>query len=337
MNFKWTILYCLCILGGFSGAAQDASFTQQYANRLYLNPAYAGLNHSWSVTAAHRNQWPALNGAFITNQVAADYRLPNQKGAVAALIQQDRAGIGGLQKLQAAVAYAYHTRLTDTWAMAAGLQAGITSLRVNYDNLVFGDQLSDNGMVAVTSAEANAFEPAHYVSFAFGGLAYTDQFWFGLTAANLNKPAYGFGQTTKLPVRFTANAGYKFYARTYQNQGQLFEWSFSPSVTYTRQQNFSRTDLGLYTIYTPLTLGLIYKGVPVTGGSNPDQTLAVIIGLQLEQFKVGFSHDAGLKGFSQQAGGANEISLTFERIDFNNLFKSRLGRKYNGNIVCPAF
>lgn len=337
MNFKSAVLYCMCLLGSFAGSAQDASFTQQYANRLYLNPAFAGLNHSWSVTAAHRNQWPALNGAFRTNQLAADYRLPNQKGAVAAIVQQDKAGIGGLQKMQAAVGYAYHTRLTDTWSMSAGLQGSITSLRVNFDNLVFGDQLSDNGMVAVTSAEANIFEPSHYLSFTFGGLAYTKQFWLGLTAANLNRPAYGFGQTTRLPLRLTANAGYKFYARTYQNQGRLFELSFSPSITYTRQQNFSRTDLGLYTIYTPITLGLIYKGVPLAGGPDQEQALALVVGLQLEQFRIGFSHDTGLQGFSRQAGGANEISLTFERIDLGNLFRSQSGRKDNGNIVCPAF
>ncbi len=337
MNYKSLVFCCLGILGSFSGYTQDASFTQQYANRLYLNPAYAGLNHDWSITAAHRNQWPALNGAFRTNQLAADYRLPNQKGAVMALVQQDKAGIGGLQKVQAALGYAYHTRLTDTWAMSAGLQGSFTSLRVNFDNLVFGDQLDDNGIVAVTSAEAHTFEPTHYLSFAFGGLAYTKQLWIGVTAANLNRPSYGFTQPTRLPLRLTTNVGYKFYARTYENKGRLFELSFLPSITYTHQQNFSRTDLALYTIFTPLTLGLIYKGVPLAGNADQEQALALVVGLQLEQFKIGFSHDTGLQGFSKQAGGANEITLTFERIDFNNMFKSRLARKYNDNIVCPAF
>ncbi|WP_242921678.1 PorP/SprF family type IX secretion system membrane protein [Pontibacter liquoris] len=337
MHLKALVLCCICCLASLSGFAQEATFTQQYANRLYDNPAFAGLNHSWSITAAHRNQWPALNGAFITNQLAGDYRLPDQKSAFSALLQQDKAGIGGLQKLQAALAYAYHTRLTDNWDMAAGLQASITSLRVNYDNLVFGDQLADNGMVAVTSAEANNFSPAHYVSFALGGLAFTDQFWVGVTAANLNKPAYGFGQNTKLPVRLTANVGYKFYARSYETQGRQFELSFSPTVSYLKQQNFSRAAIGLYTIFTPLSLGLVYKGVPLAGKANQDQVLGVIAGLQLEQFKIGFSHDVGLQGFSKQAGGANEISLTFERLNLNNLFRSRLGSKYNRNIVCPAF
>lgn len=317
--------------------AQDVQYSQQYANRLYLNPAFAGLGHDWSVSLAHRNQWPALNGSFISNQLAADYSLADSKGAVSLLVQQDRAGIGGLQKWQISGGYAYHTDLSEKLTLSAGLQAGVGSLRINFDNLVFGDQLSNNGMVSLTSAEANRFEPSYYLDFTVGGLLLSDQFWVGLTAAHLNKPTYGFEEEFELPLSFTAIAGYKFYARSYEERGRLFELSFSPTATYVHQLNASRLDVGLYTIYTPLTLGLIYNGVPVTGGTNQDQTLSVIAGLQLEQFKLGFSHDIGIKGFSEEAGGANEISLIFERVDINKLFRSRLRSKLSRDIVCPGF
>ncbi|QCR23982.1 PorP/SprF family type IX secretion system membrane protein [Pontibacter sp. SGAir0037] len=328
------LLLLLCL---YKAIAQDANFTQQYANRLYLNPAFAGLNHDWSVTASHRDQWPSLNGSFITSQIAADFRVPDKKSSFGVLVQRDRAGIGGLQNVQAGAIYAYSTNINDKWAFAAGLQATVASLRVNYDNLVFGDQLSDNGAVALTSAEVYRFEPTSYVSFTTGGLIYTNQFWFSFTAAHLNKPNFGFGETTTLPIRFTASTGYKFYAKTDEKQGELFELSFTPVITYTQQQDLRRTDLGFYTIYTPFTLGLIYRGVPVTGSANQDQTLAVIAGLQFERFKVGFSHDVGLKGFGRQVGGANEISVSFEQIDLGNLFRSRSGRRISRNIVCPSF
>ena len=337
MSQKNIFLLCACCLWAFAARAQDVQFTQQYANRLYLNPAFAGINSSWSIGLAHRNQWPALNGAFITNQLAADYRLPDTKSAVSLLVQQDRAGVGGLQKWQLGGGYTYHTNITEKWAMSAGLQASVASLRVNFDNLVFGDQLSDEGQVAVTSAEANRFEPSYYMDFTVGGLVYSDQFWAGLTAAHLNRPGYGFNQETELPIRYIAIAGYKFYAKSYEERGQLFELSFSPTATLLHQKNLTRLDLGIYTIYTPLTLGLIYKGIPIAGGTNQDQTLSIIAGLQLKNFKVGYSHDVGLQGFSKEAGGANEISLIFEPADLNNLFKGHSRRKLNRNIVCPAF
>jgi len=337
MGLKKILGMCVCCLWTLAAVAQDVQLSQQYANRLYLNPAFAGINSSWSVALAHRDQWPALNGSFITNQLAADYRIPGTKSAFGLLVQQDRAGVGGLQKWQLSGGYAYHTNLTEKWAMSAGLQAAVASLRVNFGNLVFGDQLSDNGMAAVTSAEAGNFVPSYYMDFTVGGLLYTDQFWAGLSATHLNRPGYGFNQELQLPIRYIAIAGYKFYAKTYEEQGQLFELSFSPTATFLHQQNLNRLDIGLYTIYTPLTLGLIYKGVPVASGTNQDQTLSVLAGLQLRNIRVGYSHDVGLQGFSAEAGGANEVSLVFEPSDFNNLFKSRLRRKLNRNIVCPAF
>jgi type IX secretion system PorP/SprF family membrane protein len=329
-----SIFFSLCCLAAW---AQDTYFTQQYANNLYLNPAFAGLNHKWSASLSHRNQWPALNGSFVSNQFASDYRLGNSKSAISMILQQDRAGIGGLQKLQATAGYAYHTKLTEKWTMSAGLHASLASLKVNYDNLVFGDQLSDNGQFAVTSAEINNFEPNYFTSFAVGGLVYSDQYWIGLKAANLNKPTYGFNNETKIPISYVVNTGYKFYARSYQEQGHLFELSFTPSATYIHYNNFNRFDIGLHTIYTPLTLGMVYKGIPVASRTNQDQVLSVVAGLEIESIKVGFSHDVGLSGFSKQAGGANEISLVFEQLEFNNLFRSRLGHKINRRIPCPAF
>lgn len=336
---KALTFFCICVAGCLSSlvaTGQDALFTQQYANRLYLNPAFSGLGRSWSVAVAHRNQWPSLKGSFITNQVSGDYRFEGTKSAIGLVLQQDRAGIGGLQKLQAALAYAYHTRLTDNLAFSAGLQSSISSLRVNYDNLVFGDQLSDYGQTALSSAEALNFEPASYLSFSVGGILYNDQFWAGLAASHLNQPSYGFDETTKLPLRFVAQAGYKFYLPIGLSR-QNTEFSISPAINFTHQQNFSRTDLALYTIYSPLSLGVIYKGVPVTGGPEQDQSLAMIVGVALDRIRIGFSHDVGLKGFGRQAGGANEISLVFEQLDLNYLFTGRRLSKINHNIVCPAF
>ena len=320
-----------------AATAQETQFTQKYANRLSLNPAFAGLNHNWSVTFTHRNQWPTLNGSFITNQLAADYSLPDRKSAIGLILQQDRAGIGGLQKLEAAAGYAYHARLSSKFSFSGGLQLTVASLRVSLDNLVFGDQLSDNGLVALTSAEANNFEPFTYASVTAGGLVFTDQLWVGLAVAHLNRPTYGFHETNRMPIRFTANAGYKFYIDSYETNNRLMEFSISPSVTYTQQEDFMRTDAGVYTIYTPLTLGLIYRGVPFTGGAEQDRALAVLAGLQLKQFEIGFSHDIGLAGMSELSGGANEITLTIKDIPLNRSNRGSSKNKFSKSIFCPAF
>ncbi|MBB6609589.1 PorP/SprF family type IX secretion system membrane protein [Pontibacter sp. Tf4] len=337
MRLKKLILCLALWLCGVAATAQDVLFSQQYASRLYYNPAFAGIGHDWSVSLHHRTQWPALNGAFVTNQLSTDLLLPNTNSAISLVVQQDKSGIGGLQKLHASAGYAHHIRLTKNYSLSAGLQGTIGSLSVNYSNLVFGDQLTDNGQVALTSAEANTFEPTKYLSFTTGLLLYSEELLLGLAASHLNRPTYGFGEKTRLPIRFTANAVYKFYVNGYRSSNGEAEFSVSPVATFIHQENFTRLDLGLYTNYTPLSLGLIYKGVPVTGGANHEQALAVIAGLQLNQLKIGFSHDVGITDFTRQNGGATEISLVFERLTTNNVLRGRSGSKISKRIVCPAF
>jgi len=337
MYFKKAILCIVLCLWYFGARSQDVHFSQQYASRLYYNPAFAGLGHDWSVTINHRTQWPALNGAFVTNQLSSDLLLPNTKSAISLLVQQDKAGIGGLQKLTASGGYAYHTPLTDKLGLSAGLQATVASLSINYNNLVFGDQLSDNGQIAVTSAQANTFEPTQYLSFTSGFLLYTDQFLFGFAAAHLNKPTYGFGQKTRLPIRYTANAVYNFYVSRFRTRNGTGTISVSPAAAFVHQENFTRLDAGLYTNYAPLSLGLLYKGIPATGGEKQEQALAIMAGLQLNQLKIAFSHDVGLTDFTRQSGGANEISVIFERLMTDNVFRSRSRSKISDRFVWPAF
>ncbi|MCG8573993.1 MAG: type IX secretion system membrane protein PorP/SprF, partial [Flavobacteriales bacterium] len=59
----------LMIVAGipFNGHSQDPEFTQFYANPIYLNPAFAGSHGCPRLNLNHRNQWPSISGAFVTN------------------------------------------------------------------------------------------------------------------------------------------------------------------------------------------------------------------------------------------------------------------------------
>ena len=52
--------------------AQDVYFSQPYATRLHVNPAFTGLVDDYSVTLSFRNQLPTLAGSFVSTQLAAD-------------------------------------------------------------------------------------------------------------------------------------------------------------------------------------------------------------------------------------------------------------------------
>ncbi|HSI91367.1 MAG TPA: type IX secretion system membrane protein PorP/SprF [Adhaeribacter sp.] len=337
MRITEKVRFLLVCLLAFSGSAysQDAHFSQQYANRLRLNPAFAGLASEASATSAYRNQWPSLTGAFTTSQLAADYRFTESKSAAGLIMTIDKAGNAGLTQFELGGIYSYHTRISENWAVSAGLQATYGSRRVDFSALTFGDQLSDEGLVNEFSAEPQVYDPVRYLSFAAGGILFNDQYWLSLSAHHLNEPDLGFAAESKLPFRMTLNTGYKFYAWTSISENKVYELSFTPTITYTRQGPFNKTDLGIYTLYTPVTVGIIYRGLPLL--SSAEQAIAIITGVQLNQFKVAYSYDIGLSGISAMSGGAHEITLAFDKLDFTKIYRKRFSDKNYLQISCPAF
>lgn len=74
--------------------AQDASFTQFYANPMHLNPALAGNTECGRLNLQYRNQWPALNKAYVTYNVAYDQSLPAINSGFGVMVMRDQQGEG---------------------------------------------------------------------------------------------------------------------------------------------------------------------------------------------------------------------------------------------------
>ncbi|MEY4602756.1 MAG: hypothetical protein RIT43_48, partial [Bacteroidota bacterium] len=54
------LILILCISFSWNVSAQDPTFTQFYANPLYLNPAFAGSHGCPRFALNYRNEWPQL-------------------------------------------------------------------------------------------------------------------------------------------------------------------------------------------------------------------------------------------------------------------------------------
>ncbi len=332
------LFFLLLLLSGRAAVlAQDIHLSQQYAGRLFLNPAFAGAQGDMRAVLSYRNQWPSLGTGFVTNQLSADYRLRDQGSALGLVVATDQAGSAGFTRLQLGGIYAYHLRLSEDLTFSGGLQGSYGSQRIDYASLIFGDQLSEEGQVQNPSAEVNLYTPVSYLSVAAGGLLYTDSFWFGAAAYHLNRPDIGFATLSELPLKLVANTGYRFTLYRYFEEDRVHEFSFTPTLTYTQQGEFRKTDFALYTTYSPMTLGLLYRGIPLGPSLGMDQSLAAVVGVAIKSFRVGYSYDVTVAGFGAQAGGAHELSLTFEKVDYDKIFRKQPSRKNYKQIACPAF
>lgn len=318
-------------------AAQDLYFAQPYATRLNQNPAYAGLLDDASVTLSYRNQFPTLAGTFQTSQLAADYRFKDQRNAVGLLINHDRTGGLGYTRVEVGGIYAYHTRLTKDLAFSGGVRASYGNQRISYDNLVFGDQLAEDGSTSMPTREVVDFTPVNYATVGVGLLLYSERFWVSAAGQHLNQPDLGFRTQAKLPLRLELSTGYKHYFVRSTEKQQYREISVTPTVHYVRQGGTERAEAGLYGTITPLTLGLVYRGVPLPGAPRPQQILTAIAGLSLGSFRVGYAYDIGLSALSAELGGAHEISLALRAFDSLDAAWRRLKRRNYPVAPCPAF
>lgn len=325
MKLICSILTFYLLLVAYRTSAQDGHFTQFYAAPTYLNPAFAGSSVESRISANYRNQWPAIPGAFVTYNFAYDRYLPRIHSGIGVIATHDQAGSGALRSSSVGAQYSYEVAIKRDVFFLPALQMSYVSHSVNFNDLVFGDQLIRNG--AETSLESG-IKPINYMDFSSGALIFSPTYWAGVSIHHMNQPNQSFypNHLARIPRKFSAHGGYRF-----KMKGGAYRKSKSYVVTaanYKHQGDFDQLDLGAYYELNPITLGLWYRGLLLKGngyGYINQDALSLIIGFQSSQIKLGYSFDVTLSqlnvGFS---GGAHEISFSYE---WAGKKSSRMARK----------
>lgn len=127
--------------------SQDIQVSQNYASPLYLNPAFAGFNVCARASTLIRNQWPGLPKGYISEMMSFDHFLVNQNIGLGLLFTNDVAGSGRLRSTSFNGIFAYESQVNRNFGMRFGFQAGFGTRSINFNDLIFGDQLSRGGDV----------------------------------------------------------------------------------------------------------------------------------------------------------------------------------------------
>ena len=129
------------LLFNHQGKAQDAEFSQFYANPLYLNPALAGAQICPRAVVNYRNQWPGLAKSFVTYSASYDQYINKLHGGIGVLVNLDNAGDGILKTTQASLMYAYSLQAAENLYINMAIQGTFLQKSLNWDLLQFGDQI----------------------------------------------------------------------------------------------------------------------------------------------------------------------------------------------------
>jgi len=334
-NLKALALFVLVSGYFFSPAsAQDHIYSQFYNAPNYLNPALNGqFEGDLRMNMIYRNQWSQIPGNLNYYTFSVDYNLPRLGGGVGLMISKSSEGTAYLNKVNIAGIYSYSVEFDES-VLSFGVQGGMANRKLDYDKLVFLDQLGSGGITGgISGATLPEFNNKFYFDSGAGINLVTGNFMIGAAGQHLNKPDESFtGTKSALPIRYNGYASYKLALSPYDMDNTSY---IIPSVVYYQQGTLKSLSLGAQYKHQNVNLGIWYRG----DKSSADAVVfSVIFDIfsrsdSYDKVRLGISHDATLSRLPYgRTGGTTEGAFTYETtINQNTETRYGKGRGVYGN------
>jgi len=296
-----------------SGVAfsQDISFSQFYANPLYLNPAFSGSVGIPRLAIQYRNQWQGFEKAFSTYSAAFDIPVEKLQGGIGGYFINDAQANKMLNELQFNLAYSVFLRLSENFNLNGAIQAGYNQNSLNTSKLIFADNLDiNNGSYGASKELETLTDPNYsYVDFSGGLLMYSEKIFFGLAAHHLTEPNQSFyrgsDEVAKLSRKYTAHFGARLPVYIHGHYRKAFD--ISPQVIVQLQGQFQQFNYGIFATKRGLIAGTWFRQ---NFGLRYDAVI-FMVGFMKRSWQFNYSYDFTVSGLRSVSGGSSEISLTF--------------------------
>ncbi len=287
-------------------AAQDPFFSQFYANRVYLNPAYAGLEGGTQLTLNYRDQWfglpdassAPLKGGYRTYNATLEQRLPCLTGVervtfgAAASFFQDETGLAPMKTSGGGLAGSFEYSFIDPdlnvnsglsrLDARLGVQTSLMQSSIVGGDFIYSYQLDPMlgqiGGTHVVNLRADQYLNINAGAMVRGsikhGLHDFTIFTVGASVSNLSEPAISFyedNEEVTLPRRTTVHLGMTRRLSSMKGTKHYSPLYLAPQFRWDSQL---RGKLNLYTIGGYLLgkghyTGIFYQfNTPRAQGSN---------------------------------------------------------------------
>jgi len=309
-KFQNTIFFFFVMCTGIA-FSQDISFSQFYANPLYLNPAFSGSVGVPRVALQYRNQWSGFNNAFTTYSAAFDMPVKKLQGGIGGYVLNDTQADGILNSLQVNFSYSVFIQISENYRLHGALQVGYNQNSLNTNKLVFADNLDPNYGNHGTSAELATLTDPNYsfADFSGGVLMYSKRLFYGVAVHHLTEPNQSFyqgsGEVAKLDRKYTAHFGARLPVYLYGHNRKKFD--ISPQVIAQLQGSFQQFNYGIFATKRGLTAGAWFRQ---NFGMRYDAVI-FMIGFMKKSWQFNYSYDLTVSGLRADSGGTSEVSLTF--------------------------
>ena len=298
----------LLLLAGVSATAQDPIFSQFYAMPLQINPGFAGSAFAPRMGVAYRNQWSGFNNAYRTYALFYEQSLERLNSGIGFHIEGDNAGDGIYKTTRFSAVYAYRLNVTDNLALKLGVEAGVHQTHLDWDKLLFPDQIDPIGGPGGPTGEVRPDVTNNtQLDISSGLLILSENFYLGAALKHLNTPSESIllvndNVSRGLPLRYTVHGGTELIVK---KGNKLRAPSFiSPNFLFVSQGPYRQLNVGAYAGLGPVIAGVWYRHT----FRNSDAAI-LMAGFRQGVFKMGISYDLTVSGLAGQSGGTYELSL----------------------------
>ena len=296
-------------------SSQDPVFSQFYNAPILLNPGLVGLSTSPQIAINYRNQWPSWPQVYTTYAASYDQFFDLLNSGFGAQVVVDNAGQGIIETTKFTGVYAYRMRLNRTLQARVGLEFGYINSRLDWDKLIFFDQLvpgevgsTPGGTILPTSEIRPQDLNVGSLDVSLGGVLFSEKYYMGISLKHVNSPSLRFDQSSSntysgLPTRLILHGGMQIDIGRNNKEG--FGSFIAPSILYTRQSGLNQ-----------LNAGALYNREQVFGGvwirhtlKNIDAAI-VSVGWRTDWLKLSYSFDLTLSdAFVTRTTGSHELGI----------------------------
>lgn len=329
---KFCKLFILVFIVQGSLRAQDMHFTQFYASPLYLNPAFAGADVCSRVSLTYRNQWPGIFKTYKSYLLSLDHSFAAKNLGAGILVGNDLAGTGNLRTIIINPMIAYQIRLNREYVIRCAIQPGVTQRSIDFNSLLFGDQIGRGGNVATVEQPTVT---KTFFDLGAGALFFSKFYWAGLSLYHINRPDESItsAEGAILPLKISTHGGYR-YVLNEDEKDELHVKSVTGVMHYRHQKKFDQLDVGVYYTHGLVSFGVWYRGLPFKhykpGYRNVD-AIALILGMKSKRANFGYSFDITISQLAGLSRGAHELTMAYQ------LCKPSKRKKKKLVVPCPKF
>lgn len=285
------VLLVVLMAVGYVHAQKEPQYTQYMYNIGSFNPAYVGTVESPEIIGLYRAQWVDIPGAPTTIRAGANIPFGNEKMGLGINIVNDE--LGPSTQTYFDVAYSYEIQLSDETKLSFGLNAGGSSLNIDYSKGTFEDP-SDNSILGGNYSN-------FYPTVGAGLFMYHEEDWYlGASVPNfLTDELYNDEVATIVDDYMQLNVigGYVFQLgdQTKFKPAFLVNYLKGSPVTVNLSANFQFIDA--------LTIGASYRF---------DNAVSGMAGFQISNAMfIGYAYDYNTNGLGEYSGGSHEAILKF--------------------------